>query len=210
VIPVKLLLFSDLHNDVDAARDLVRRAADVDVLVGAGDFCNAHHGLESCLDVLRESHKPIVLVAGNNETTAELEEACWDWPEAHVLHGSAAEVAGLMFFGLGGGVPITPFGSWSYDFSDKEAAALLADCPPGCVLVSHSPPHGTLDRDSRGRSLGSTAVREALERLRPILLVCGHIHACGGRHEQVGPTLVVNAGPEGIEVWQSDGSFSAA
>jgi hypothetical protein len=28
-----------------------------------------------------------VLVAGNNETTAELEEACRDWPQAHLLHG---------------------------------------------------------------------------------------------------------------------------
>jgi Icc-related predicted phosphoesterase len=38
---LKLLLFSDLHADVTAARHLVERAADVDVLVGAGDFDNA-------------------------------------------------------------------------------------------------------------------------------------------------------------------------
>jgi Icc-related predicted phosphoesterase len=204
---VKLLLFSDLHNDVDAAHDLVRRSANVDVLVGAGDFCNAHHGLHDCLDVLRVIEKPMVFVAGNNETTEELEEACQDWPECHVLHGSAAAVAGLTFFGLGGGVPVTPFGSWSYDFSEKQAAALLADGPPGCVLVSHSPPYGILDRDSRGRNLGSTAVREAMDRLRPALLVCGHIHSSGGRREVVGSTLVVNAGPGGMEVRQGGAVF---
>ena len=56
---------------------------------------------------------------------------------------------------------MTPFGPWSYDFTEEQAAELLAGCPRGCVLVSHSPPKGTVDVDSRGRSLGSVAVRDA-------------------------------------------------
>ena len=35
---MKLLLFSDLHCDVAAAKSLIKQAASVDVLVGAGDF----------------------------------------------------------------------------------------------------------------------------------------------------------------------------
>ena len=133
-----------------------------------------------CLDVLRALDKPAVLVAGNNESTEELTTACRDWPKAHVLHGSAVTVAGMTFFGLGGGIPVTPFGSWSYDFTEEQAHALLAGCPKGCVLVSHSPPKGAVDVDSRGRSLGSVAVREAVLGLEPMLVVCGHIHACAG------------------------------
>jgi hypothetical protein len=41
-----------------------------------------------CIDVWRGIHKPAVLVAGNNDPTEELTEACRDWPQAHVLHGS--------------------------------------------------------------------------------------------------------------------------
>ena len=70
------------------------------------------------------------LVAGNNESTAELAAACNDWPAATVLHGSSVTLAGQTFFGLGGGVPVTPFGSWSYDFSEEQAAELLRPCPP--------------------------------------------------------------------------------
>jgi Icc-related predicted phosphoesterase len=196
---MNLLLFSDLHDDLAAARSLVVRARGADLLVGAGDFCNAHRGLQRCLDVLRGTGKPAVLVAGNHETPDELRDACKGWSGAHVLHGSAVTLSGVTFFGLGGGIPITPFGSWSYDFTEEEGAELLEGCPPGCVLVSHSPPQGAVDVSSRGQSLGSTAVRQALERVRPRLVVCGHIHGSAGQQGRIGATPVVNAGPEGIE-----------
>jgi Icc-related predicted phosphoesterase len=196
---MKLLLFSDLHRDTAAARRLVERADAVDVLVGAGDFGSVRRGVETCIDVLRVVDKPAVLVPGNNETLDELRAACRIWPQAHVLHGSGVQIVGVRFFGLGGGVPVTPFGSWSYDFTEVQATALLADCPMGCVLVSHSPPKGVVDVSSSGKSLGSTAVRDAIVRTQPLLVVCGHIHESGGRTGTVGTTPVVNAGPGGIE-----------
>jgi Icc-related predicted phosphoesterase len=198
---MKLLLFSDLHNDVKAANRLVARARRVDAVIAAGDFCNAHHNLRACIDVLRAIDKPTILVAGNNETPDELRQACKGWAHAHVLHGSAVTIAGIEFFGLGAGVPITPFGSWSFDLTEEQAAELLADCPSGCVLVSHSPPQGAVDVNSRRQSLGSVAVRQAIERVRPVLVVCGHIHGSAGKQAMIGPTPVVNAGPDGIE-WE--------
>jgi Icc-related predicted phosphoesterase len=196
---VKLLLFSDLHNDLEAARDLVKRAAKADVVIGAGDFCSVHRNLSACLDVLRAITKPAVLVAGNNETTEELVAACHGWPAAHILHGTGITISGVDFFGIGGGVPVTPFGAWSYDFTDEQANKLLSKCPPGGVLVSHSPPKGAVDRASEGKSLGSTAVRAAIERVKPRLVVCGHIHGSAGQQDMIGASPVVNAGPSGID-----------
>jgi Icc-related predicted phosphoesterase len=196
---MKLLLFSDLHADADVAHRLVERARSADVLVGAGDFGHARRDVRVCLEVLRRAGKPAVLVAGNHESTEELAEACRGWPHAHVLHGAAVTLAGVEFFGLGGGVPVTPFGAWSYDFAEEQAAALLAGCPRGCVLVSHSPPRGAVDVDSRGRGLGSAAVRDAVLRCEPRLVVCGHIHASAGQHTLLGRSPVVNAGPAGVE-----------
>src|SRR5687767_14349025 len=106
---VKLLLFSDLHCDADAARRIVDRAGEADVLVGAGDFANARSGIQTCIDVLRQCDRPAVLVPGNNESVEELVEACRDWPRAQVLHGTSTEIGGVTFFGIGGGVPVTPF-----------------------------------------------------------------------------------------------------
>ena len=67
--------------------------------------------------------------------------------------------------------------------------------------MTHSPPKGAVDRSAEGRSLGSVAIREVVQRSRPRLVVCGHIHASAGQQAQLGVTPVVNAGPGGIH-WQ--------
>lgn len=194
----RLLLFSDVHSDLDACRRLVDRAAEADVVVGAGDFCVARRNLEATIDVLSAIEVPTVLVPGNSESKEELVTACEGWPSASVLHGEGLSLDGLPFYGIGGGIPVTPFGPWSYDFTEEDAEDLLADCPTDGILVSHSPPANVVDRDSRGRHLGSRAIREAIEEKTPLLTVCGHIHGSWGEQEALGPTTVINAGPDGL------------
>ena len=195
---MKLLLFSDLHCNTRAATDLVRQARNADVVIGAGDFANVRQGIHLCVDILKEIDRPAVLVPGNSESQDELTEACCSWPSAHILHGSGVFINGVTFYGLGGGIPTTPFGSWSYDFTENQARELLTPCPEGCVLVSHSPPKGVVDVSSSGRSLGSVAVREAIDEKAPQLVVCGHIHESAGQQTTIGTTTIVNAGPRGI------------
>jgi Icc-related predicted phosphoesterase len=193
---MRLLAFSDLHCDLDQAARLVEAAADADVVVGAGDFASIHDGLGSTIDALAAIDAPTVLVPGNNETEVALREAAAAWPAATVLHGGTTEIEGVPFFGLGAGVPITPW-DWSFDLSDAEAAELLAGCPEDAVLVVHSPPRGHVDRSGAGDSLGSTAILEAIEAKRPRLAVCGHIHESWGTESRLGPTRIVNLGPAG-------------
>ena len=98
--------------------------------------------------------------------------------------------------GVGGGIPPTPW-PWSFDLTEEEAAAKLAGCPEGGVLVVHSPPKGHLDR-AFGRHLGSEAILSAIQEKRPRLAVFGHIHNAAGEESQLGPTRLVNAGPDGM------------
>jgi len=197
---MKLLVFSDLHCDRRAAQSILDRAADVDVVIGAGDFANCRRGIHETIDILQRIERPAVVVAGNAESSEELQAACANWTSAEVLHGSGVTIAGVPFFGLGGAVPETPFGDWSYDLSEEAAAALLEDCPADAILVTHSPPQGIVDVDSAGRNLGSRSIRDAIERAHPRLVVCGHIHASAGHRAAVGETLVINAGPTGLEI----------
>ena len=99
---------------------------------------------------------------------------------------------------MGGGIPVTPFGGWSYDFSEAEAGSLLAGCKSVAVLVVHSPPLNTVDHDSSGQIRGSQAIREFVEKSRPKLVVCGHIHSDWEKSVRLAETLVLNAGPAGV------------
>jgi Icc-related predicted phosphoesterase len=193
---VRLLAFSDLHRDLDQARSLVDRSSEADVVIAAGDFASIHEGLEETIDALKPISVPTVLVPGNNETEDALRAACEGWDSATVLHGQGAEIERTQFFGLGAGIPITPW-DWSFDLDEEQAGERLAACPEGAVLVVHSPPKGHCDTSSSGDHLGSQAILEAIEAKRPPLAVCGHIHEAWGDEDEVGSTKVINLGPSG-------------
>ena len=195
---MRILAFSDLHCDLGRAADLVERSPDYDAVVCAGDLASVHSGLEETVAALRPIEVPVVLVPGNNETAAALRTACADWPAATVLHGEGTELDGVEVFGLGAGIPITPW-DWSFDLDEGEAEAALAGCPEGALLVLHSPPYGHVD-SSRGRHLGSRAILEAIEERGPRLAVCGHIHESWGERSVIGATPVLNLGPDGVDL----------
>jgi len=197
---MKFLLFSGLHRDTQAATALVKAAKNVDIIIGAGDFANRHEGLSDTLDILSEIAKPAVLVPGNGETFEELREAASVWKTAKVLHGDGCTIEGFPFWGLGGGIPVTPFGEWSYDFSEALAAEMLSECPKTAILIVHSPPLDTVDHDSTGRIRGSEAIRKTIETKHPKLVVCGHIHSDWGKQTKLGDTIIINAGPGGIVI----------
>jgi Icc-related predicted phosphoesterase len=196
---VKVLAFSDLHRDLNQAAELVERSSEADVVIAAGDFASVHEGLEEAIDALRPISVPTVLVPGNNETEDALRAACDGWEAATVLHGEGTEIDGMEFFGLGAGIPITPW-DWSFDLDEDEAAEKLSGCPEGAVLVVHSPPKGHCDASSAGDHLGSQAILEAIEAKRPQLAVCGHIHESWGAEDEIGPTRVINLGPSGTAI----------
>jgi uncharacterized protein len=196
---VKLLAFSDLHRDLGQAERLVERSSEADVVIAAGDFASVHEGLEETIDALAPITVPTVLVPGNNETEDALRAACEGWDAATVLHGDCTEIDGRQFFGLGAGVPVTPW-DWSFDLDEDQAAEKLASCPEGAMLVIHSPPKGYCDQSSAGDHLGSQAILEAIEVKRPQLAVCGHIHESWGTEDEIGPTRVINLGPSGTSI----------
>ncbi|ATE53041.1 metallophosphoesterase family protein [Actinosynnema pretiosum] len=130
------------------------------------------------------------------------------WPEfaregVHVLDGESAEIGGLRF-GFAGGAVIapnvrrTPGAAWrAYLRTDAELTGVLAGLGEVDVLCTHVPPavaELTYDVVARRAEQGSTAVLDAIHRLRPRWSVFGHIHQPMTRRTRIGPTECVNVG----------------
>ncbi len=193
---MRILAFSDLHRDLEQAALLTEMSESADVVIAAGDFASIHEGLKEAISSLSGITTPTILVAGNNERVEDLETATADWSAATVLHGNSTEIEGQGFFGLGGGIPVTPW-SWSYDLDETEAEEKLAGFSGDQVLVLHSPPKDHCDMAGNGMHLGSQAIAAAIERQQPKVAVCGHIHEAWGARSSIGETEVINLGPKG-------------
>jgi Icc-related predicted phosphoesterase len=135
----------------------------------------------------------VVLVAGNHDQSIEK----WSLPDGlrcHYLQDAEVELFGLRIWGT----PWQPwFCDWAFNAPRRNGEAFLASkfdaIPSGIdIVVAHGPPRGYGDRTPTGEHVGSTAMTTTLERMRPRLMVCGHIHPAYGRY-RLGPTEIVNA-----------------
>jgi hypothetical protein len=192
---MRLLVFSDIHNDQAALERLMRIEADY--YFAAGDLVSWGRGLEECGEILRRRGERVYLLPGNHESHA-LVAALAKKFGLHDFHEKTFQSDGYHMAGLGYSNP-TPFhtpGEYSEE-EIEERLARFAGLEP-LVLICHCPPLGTaLDRVRQGVHAGSRAVREFIDRHQPAHFLCGHIHEAEGVTTRIGRTRGVNAGKRG-------------
>ena len=98
------------------------------MVIGAGDFASVHEGLEETIEALRAIEAPDPARARQQRDRAGAARGRGRWPAATVLHGEGAELDGVEFFGLGAGVPVTPW-DWSFDLTEEEAGRRARPLP---------------------------------------------------------------------------------
>lgn len=87
--------------------------------------------------------------------------------------------------------------NWAFMKSGAELTKVYAAIPEDVdILVSHQPPYGYGDgavdeRSGNVEHLGSLELLAAIERVKPRLVICGHIHA-GHGHFTHGRTTIYN------------------
>jgi Icc-related predicted phosphoesterase len=63
------------------------------------------------------------------------------------------------------------------------------------IIISHTPPRGVLDRALRygEEAIGCLALRDFIEEEKRVcLVICGHVHNCGGRYDRLNNAVIVN------------------
>ncbi|MEO7145075.1 MAG: metallophosphoesterase [Bryobacteraceae bacterium] len=192
---MKLLIFSDLHNDARALEKLA--AIEADYYFAAGDLVSWARGLDKMGPVLAPRAGRTYVLPGNHESEMDIAGFCSRFG-FHAFHGKSLAVAGYHVAGLGYSGP-TPFNTPG-EYSETELAARLEPFAPlkPLVLICHTPPYGTaLDRVRENLHAGSTAVGDFIHRHQPEYFFCGHIHEAEGVSITLGKTRCVNVGKQG-------------
>ncbi len=65
------------------------------------------------------------------------------------------------------------------------------------IMVTHVHPSESLIGKLTQIFPGSTAVKKAIERFKPDIALCSHVHEAAGIEEKIGKTKVINVGREG-------------
>jgi uncharacterized protein len=158
---------------------------------------------------------PLVLIPGNDDPY-DIDESLATSQYCTNADGAVVDIpGGLQVIGLGKSSPTpwqTPREVSEHDFREEiySLADQAAD-PRKTIFLIHCPPYGSgldtapvLDQNLRLQAsagdlmrgpVGSTGVLEAVQQVRPLLSVHGHIHESGGE-KKIGPTLCVNPGSE--------------
>ena len=158
---------------------------------------------------------PLVLIPGNDDPY-DIDESLATSQYCVNADGAVVDIpGGLQVVGLGKSSP-TPWDTpreVSEDAFREEIYSLsdqVAD-PRRTIFLIHCPPYGSgldtapvLDQNLRLQAsagdlmrgpVGSTGVLEAVQQVRPLLSLHGHIHESGGE-KMIGQTLCVNPGSE--------------
>lgn len=189
---LKLLIFSDIHNDWKTLERLL--GVEADFYISAGDQVSWGRGLDRCGEILKTRGDKVWVLPGNHETASQIVAFC-DQFGLNNFHQRQFTVAAWHVAGLGYSSP-TPFDTPG-EYTELQLASYLAPLSSlhPLVLVCHAPPYGTaLDEVRPGMHAGSTAVRDFIQRSQPPHFFCGHIHEAEGVSIEMGQTNAHNVG----------------
>lgn len=191
-----IVLISDTHE--------LHREVEVppgDILIHAGDFTMNSKSAEKLLDFnewLGElPHAYRVVIPGNHDSIVEDASRRSLITNATLLINESVEIMGLKFWGS----PTTPLLGEAFGVvSDTARAKLYSRIPADTdILVTHGPPYGILDQTpGSNRHEGCQQLFAAVQRVKPMLHVFGHVHGAYGTYG-TNDTLFVNAALPGGE-----------
>jgi Icc-related predicted phosphoesterase len=195
---LKILAAGDIHGDIGLAEKLAEKAKKehVDLVVLCGDLTLGEISTENIIGPFKKRHEKVLLIPGNHETVATADFLSELYGVKNI-HGYSVKYKDVGIFGAGG----ANIGLFQID--EKETYDLLKKGFDRIkylkkkIMITHVHPTGTKMEKFTNIFPGSKGVRKAVEKFKPALLLCSHVHEAEGIEEKIGKTKVVNVGKRG-------------
>lgn len=192
---MKIICVADLHENLP-------EIPECDLLLIAGDITYAFHGdmlsQRQFLDkkfrkwLERVPAKHVVGIAGNHDQVFQKNLHPKNLPWTYLQDSYLLTEGGIRIYG-------TPWQPWFYDWAfnayEPQLDMKWEHIPENIdIILVHGPPYGYGDKtgDPAQPGVGSKALLKHVERVKPKLVVCGHIHSGYGMYRLNEYTDVVN------------------
>jgi Icc-related predicted phosphoesterase len=189
----KICIISDTHNQLSLIRPHI---PECDILIHCGDatyFGKPEELVKFNAQMGKIKAKRKLFIPGNHELSLDINHRKYSnyainyLYNMDVLINNTTEIDGLRIY-------TCSFGSrmprWAFTNEEESVKKRYYDMiPEGIdILVTHFPPFGILD----GKNWGCKSLLDAIDRIQPKYLFCGHVHS-DYDSQKYGKTTIINA-----------------
>ena len=189
----RILAIGDIHGDTGLVKKLAKKAKEenVDLVIMPGDLTWFEQSAENLIGPFTKINKKVLILPGNHETMETINFLTEMYPNAKNIHATGIKEKDIGIFGAGYSSITGPF--WVDEKEIEEALNKGYEKIKGSkktIMVTHN--HHAGSKSEFSGLKGSTAVKKAIEKFQPDLVLSGHIHEAGGIEEQIGRTRIIN------------------
>jgi Icc-related predicted phosphoesterase len=198
---LKILATSDFHGNSVVAKEVAKKAEKekADIVVIAGDVLDFGQYAKNLFRPFMDKNESVLFVPGNHDTEEAVDEFVKNYKIKN-LDGGYVVFGDIGFFGCGG----TNMKFFPHYFTEdqiyyklKKGFEKIKNIKKK-VMITHVHPAGSLIE--KFSFSGSPAVRKAIEKFKPDIHICGHIHELEGMEEAIGKTKVLSVGKRGTMI----------
>ncbi len=195
---LKILAAGDIHGDTTLAKKLANQAGKekVDLVILCGDLTLSERSTDNIIGPFVKKNKKVLLIPGNHESLGTADFLAEVYGVKNI-HGYSVKYKDIGIFGASG------VNIGTHAITEKEIYNLLKEGFSHIkglnkkIMVTHVHPSGTIMERFSKFVPGSKGVKDALDKFKPNILICSHVHEAEGVEEKIGNTRVINVGRKG-------------
>ena len=197
-IKMRILASGDIHGDSSIAKKLADKAKKekVDLVILTGDITNFDRDFKNLIGPFVKKHEKVLFIPGNHDSFATADFIAEMYGVKNI-HGYAVKYGDIGIFGCGGAnIGISKLTEKEIFETLKKGFNNIKNTKKK-IMVTHVHPSETTMEKFSNFVKGSNGLKKAVDKFKPDILLCSHVHEAEGIEEKLGKTKVINVGKKG-------------
>jgi len=194
---LKILAAGDIHGDQGLAKKLAEKAGKnhVDLVILCGDITQFDQSTDNLIKPFVEKKQKVLLIPGNHDSFATADFLA-EFYGVKNIHGYSVKYDDIGIFGCGGANIGVAQLEEDEIFDTLKKGFDKVEYLKKKIMVTHVHPSESKMEKFTEFFPGSKGIKKAIDKLKPDILLCSHVHEAEGIEEKLGNTKVINVGKE--------------